>query len=285
MPRLTRLPALLAVLAIVPAVAVAQAAVTPVAVARAAAERVVISAGHVDLGPQFVDGRWTVRLRDDTGDAPQWRGLSELVLHVKDTARTTVPDDPAYAFLGDKGSAIWVLPQVEQAGVVWPGWNTQDPDVTAAIDREVTWRLHGVRGPGRFVLFLNGNFGAPTTIFTTTEPTPQETGIEAGTHVHGNWVFSAPGTYLLDVEMTASTKDRKDVADRQVLRVHVGDDTDPTAAFDVPVTQAEPSAEPRAESGPGPTGDSRWVWVGLGGVVLLVAAVLVVTVSRRRRQR
>ncbi|MER5267606.1 TIGR03773 family transporter-associated surface protein [Actinosynnema sp. NPDC002837] len=268
MPRLTRLLALLAVLV----------TVQPVAVAHAA-EQVVVSDGHVDLGPRFVDGRWTVQLRDDTGDAPQWRALSDVVLHVADTARTTVPDDPAYDFLGDRGGPIWVLPQVEQDGVVWPGWNTQDPEVTAAVEREVTWRLHGVRGPGRFVLFLSGNFGAPTTIFSSAEPAPQETGIEAGTHVHGNWVFGAPGTYLLDVEMAATTKERAQVADRRVLRVHVGDATDPRSAFDVAEAEAKP--EPRAE--PEPASDRSWTWVGLGGGALLVVAVVVAVVLRRRR--
>ncbi|WP_158843872.1 TIGR03773 family transporter-associated surface protein [Saccharothrix deserti] len=270
MPRLTRFLALLAVLAIVQPVAVAQAA-----------EQVVISDGHVDLGPRFADGQWTVQLRDDTGDEPKWRALSDVVLHVAEAAKTAVPDDPAYDFLGDRGSPIWVLPQVEQDGVVWPGWNTQDPEVTAAIDREVTWRLHGVRGPGRFVLFLSGNFGAPTTIFTSTATTPQETGIEVGTHVHGNWVFGAPGTYLLDLEMAASTKDRGEVADRRVLRVHVGDDTDPRSAFDVAVAEPEQQAEPAPEPA-----DSRWwVWVGLGGALLVVAAVVVVVVRRRRGER
>ena len=266
MPRLTRLSALLAVLV----------TLQPVPVAHAAAEQVVLSDGHVDLGPRFVDGRWTVQLRDDTGDEPRWRSLSDVVLHVADTARTTVPDDPAYGFLGDRGGPIWVLPQVEQDGVVWPGWNTQDPEVTAAIDREVTWRLHGVRGPGRFVLFLSGNFGAPTTIFSSTGPTPQETGVEAGTHVHGNWVFGAPGTYLLDLEMAASTKDRGEVADRQVLRVHVGDDTEPRSAFDVAVAEPEQRVEPAA--------DRWWLWGGAASAAVVLVVVLVF-VRRRRGER
>lgn len=251
----------------------------PVAVAQEA-ERVVIAAGHVDLGPRLVDGKWTVQLRDDTGDSPQWRSLSDVVLHVPDAAKTTVPDDAAYAFLGDRGSAVWVLPQVEQNGVVWPGWNTQDPEVAATADREVTWRLHGVRGPARFVLFLNGNFGAPQTIFTSTAPTPQQTGVDVGTHVHGNWVFGAPGTYLLDVEMSTRTKDRRELSDRRVLRVHVGN-TDPRAAFDVPAAKPEqPGAQP-----PKPSAGFPWQWVGLGGLVFLMVVVVVVVLRRRRGER
>jgi len=259
---------------LVPVLALLLAAQPP-AVAQEA-ERVVIEKGHVDLGPRFVDGKWTVQLRDDTGGSPQWRALSDVVLHVPDAAKTTVPDDQAYAFLGDRGSAVWVLPQVEQNGVVWPGWNTQDPEVAKTVEREVTWRLHDVRGPGRFALFLTGNFGAPQQIFSSTASTPQETGVEVGTHVHGNWVFGAPGTYLLDVEMSTRTKDRRELTDRQALRVHVGN-TDPRAAFDVPAAQpGQPSAQPESSAG------FPWLWTGLGGLALAVVVVAVVVVLRRR---
>jgi putative ABC transporter-associated repeat protein len=260
---------------LIPVLALLLSAAQPAAVAQAA-ERVVIEHGHVDLGPRFVDGKWTVQLRDDTGGSPQWRSLSDVVLHVPDAAKTTVPDDQAYSFLGDRGSAVWVLPQVEQNGVVWPGWNTQDPEVAKTVDREVTWRLHGVRGPGRFALFLTGNFGAPQQIFTSTAPTPQGTGVEVGTHVHGNWVFGAPGTYLLDVEMSTRTKDRRELTDRQVLRLHVGN-TDPRAAFDVQAAQPE---QPKAQPAGFP-----WQWAGLGGFVLVAAVVVVVVLRRRRGER
>ncbi|RDI35297.1 putative ABC transporter-associated repeat protein [Lentzea flaviverrucosa] len=262
---------------LVPVLAMLLAA-QPAAVAQEA-ERVVIEDGHVDLGPRFVEGKWTVQLRDDTGDSPQWRALSDVVLHVPDTAKTTVPDDQAYSFLGDRGSGVWVLPQVEQSGVVWPGWNTQDPEVAKTVDREVTWRLHGVRGPGRFALFLTGNFGAPQQIFTSTDSAPQETGVEVGTHVHGNWVFGAPGTYLLDIEMSTRAKDRRELTDRQALRIHVGN-TDPRTAFDVAAAQPEQqTAQPLAQSAGFP-----WQWIGLGGLALVVVA-LVVVVRRRRGER
>src|SRR5687767_463943 len=100
---------------LVPVLALLLAAQPP-AVAQEA-ERIVIEHGHVDLGPRFADGKWTVQLRDDTGGTPQWRALSDVVLHVPDAAKTTVPDDQAYSFLGDRGSSVWVLPQVEQSGV------------------------------------------------------------------------------------------------------------------------------------------------------------------------
>lgn len=258
MPRLIR---------ILTAVLIALLVVHPVA---HAAQPTVIGDGHVDLGPRLVDGRWTFQLRDDTGTEPVWRDLSDVVLQVADVAKTTIPEDPAYAFLGTPGGAIWVLPQVQSPGVVWPGWNTQDPSVAGVIGREVDWRLHGVDGPGRFELFLSGNFGAPEPIFSSDKPYPQETGVEAGTHVHGNWVFTVPGAYSLDLEM--STVDGR--SDRSVLKVHIGPG-DPATAFAEP-TQATTSDDPARS-------DRSWQWIALGTVLLAGTVAGALFTARRRR--
>jgi putative ABC transporter-associated repeat protein len=255
--------------------------VPPVAHAQPAAP-VVIADGHVDLGPRLVDGKWTVEIRDDTGDGPVWRNPSDVVLQVADAARTTVPDDPAYGFLGPPGGEVWVLPQVQDPDVVWPGWNTQDPSITGVVGREVDWRLHGVEGPGRFELFLTGNFGAPETIFSSGRPYPQETGVEAGTHVHGNWVFTAPGAYSLDVEM--ATADGR--GDRATLKVHVGPG-DPATAF--PTAVPSPSTPGTATARPADTttgGGLPTVWIAVaGGVLVLGVATAFVVRSRRASRR
>lgn len=242
---------------------------TPAAHAQAP---VVIADGHVDLGPRLVDGRWTLQIRDDTGDGPVWREPADVVLQIGDAAKTTVPNDPAYAFLGTPGSEVWVLPQVQDQRLVWPGWNTQDPSIAEVVGREVDWRLHGVTGPGRFELFLTGNFGTPQTIFSSGRPYPQETGVEAGTHVHGNWVFTAPGAYSLDVEM--ATADGR--ADRATLKVHVGPG-DPATAF--PTTSSAPPADTRA--GPVEAQGVPWGWIAAGGVLVVA---LVILLSRRARR-
>lgn len=193
--------------------------------------QVVIADGHVDIGPRYVDGEWTFQVRDDTVRPAVWREPSDVVLAAVDAAQVELPDDPAFAFLGEPGSQVWLLPQVQQQGVVWPGWNTEHPDVATTVAREMTWRLHGVEGPGTFVLFLNGEFGAPETIFDGAQPLPQEAGVDANTHVHGNWVFSEPGVYRLDMEMAATNLDGTEVTDRATLQVAVGDGTDPATAF------------------------------------------------------
>ncbi|MEV6281987.1 choice-of-anchor M domain-containing protein [Kribbella sp. NPDC051770] len=257
------------------------APLTPTALAApstAAADPVVISTGHVDLGPHFVDGAWTIGLRDDTIQPAVWRDLDDVVLHANAKARIAVPADPAYAFLGTAGEQIYVIPQVQQDGVIWPGWNTQAPDVEAQVTREVTWSLDAVEGPGVFTLFLNSDFGRPTTIFDSRTPYPQQTGVDVGTHVHGNWTFTTPGTYRLRITMTAHLKNNSTVKDQQTLTLHAGD----TPPQQQPLAKEQPADRSRAEAASTTSNlTGAMVAGGTALVLVLTAAVLI----RRRRTR
>ncbi|MFF7143137.1 TIGR03773 family transporter-associated surface protein [Streptomyces nodosus] len=248
--------------------------------------RTVIGTGHIDLGPRFDHGRWTVQIRDDTVSPAVWRDTADVVLQVNGAARTEVPEDKQFGFLGDPGDPVWLLPQAQRDGVLWPGWNSQDPEVAGTVDREVTWQLTGVEGPGDFVLFLNGSFGTPRIVFDARRKLPQETGIEVNSHVHGNWAFTAPGTYLLDVRMSARTKDGRSHHSERTLRFSVGPQ-DPRRAFATePPTEAGPT--PKAEGAPVEpvrTDESAApLWWGLGAAAA-VGALAAALVLRRGRHR
>jgi surface-anchored protein len=131
----------------------------------------------------------------------------------------------------------------------------------------MTWTLHGVEGPGHFVLFSNGEFGTPEVMFDSAEPFPQEAGVDADTHVHGNWAFSRAGAYVLDISMSATTRDGEPVSDRRTLRFLAGDG-DAAAALE--------AMAPRRESES--AGTAPWL---VGGGVVAVLAVAVLLVARR----
>jgi putative ABC transporter-associated repeat protein len=249
----------------------------PVAIVPApVTEQVVIADGHVDLGPRFVDGKWTIQLRDDTGDPVVWRPLENVVVQATAAAEVSVPADPSYEFLGKPGAKVWVIPQVQQAGVVWPGWNTQDTEVATRVDREMTWKLNGVEGPGAFTLFLNSDFGKPAPVFDSRKPFPQETGVDVNTHVHGNWTFSTPGSYLLDISMTAKLTDGSTVTDRRPLRLYAGPGN-PRDAFKT--TALDAAGEAKAEQSPVRT---AWPWLGGSAVLVALLGVTYALVRRRR---
>lgn len=200
--------------------------------------------GHVDMGPRFVDGEWALMIHDDSVEPSVWRTLDDAVLQVRDAALLPVPDDPNYEFLGlEPGTEVHVVPQTQSPDVVWLGWNTQDPGVLEHVDRGVTMSLVGAEGPGEVTMYLQtGNLEAPDVLWRSTDPDAQPVWVEVNTHTHANWVFSEPGVYLLEVEVSADLISGVTVADTRTVRVAVGDDTDPdearAATFDGPVASS-----------------------------------------------
>ena len=183
-----------------------------------------ISAGHVDLGPRLIDGQWRAGLRHDAESGAVWRDPNQTVLRVSDAAIMTAPNSADYPFLADvAGKPVYVVPQTQNPSVVWLGWNTQDPAVTATIDRGLTMRVGPVSGPGRAWLFLqSGTFGKPL-LLADSGAAPGDVWIDSGTHVHANWAFSAPGTYTATVTFLGTTTAGEAVNASTTLRFAVGD--------------------------------------------------------------
>lgn len=271
-------------------------------------EDAVVTDGHVDVGPRFIDGEWTMLARDDREVPSVWRDPERTVLHLGDAAVLPAPDGPDYEFLGvEPGTPLHVVPQTQAPDVVWLGWNTQDPQVVDAVEQGASLRLDGVDGPGELFVFLQeGVTGPPNVLWNSGEPLPQELWMEVNTHVHANWVFTDPGTYRLDVTMLAELTDGTQAEDQSTLVFAVGQDTDPEEAL-AAVTDADPAAgEPSAGGSPdaSPSSDTAagvpdaqeasassddaglavpvW-WAAAAGLVLLL--VLVVRVVRARRAR
>jgi putative ABC transporter-associated repeat protein len=255
--------------------------------------RAVLETGHVDIGPRLRDGRWAIQIHDDHAVPSVWREPADTVLRVRDAARLQIPDDPAYAFLGEPpGTQVHVVPQTEKQGVVWIGWNTQDPGVIGAIDRGVTMTLRGVQGPGGVTVFLqSGNLGAPQVLWSSAKPLPQPMWVETNTHTHANWVFGRPGAYQLAVDISADLADGTTATASTVLRVAVGDATEPDydTAFTAPLAAGSASA-PAATADEPDTAAGTWqtptlISAGLLAVLIIVALVARQAAVRRRAER
>ena len=268
-----------------------------------------ISVGHVDLGPRLIDGQWRAGLRHDAESGAVWRDPNQTVLRVNDAAIMTAPNSADYPFLADvAGKPVYVVPQTQNPSVVWLGWNTQDPAVTATIDRGLTMRVGPVSGPGRAWLFLqSGTFGKPL-LLADSGAAPGDVWIDSGTHVHANWAFSAPGTYTATVTFLGTTTAGEAVSASTTLRFAVGDAASASealamaapAAVDSPSAGASASssgAAPAASGAADPAGSSSasgaasgglpdWAFLAIIAVAaasLLVIGALVVARSRRSR--
>lgn len=240
--------------------------------------RQVIADGHVDMGPQLSGDSWTIRIKDDRTSPAVWRETADVVLWVKDNAKVSVP--AGADFLGAQGDPVWLLPQSQQPGIVWPGWNTQHQSVVSGVKDNVTWTLKGVDGPGRFALFLTGSFGKAEVLFDSTRSFPQQLAIPLNTHAHGNWAFSKPGRYRLAVQMSGTTTAGEAVTDTKTLAIAVGDNTDPTGGFGSGGGSAGDGPDP---GGPLPRTGAGWVRLASAvGLVLVLAGALLLLLARRR---
>lgn len=270
-----------------------------------------IAVGHVDLGPRLIDGQWRAGLRHDAESGAVWRDPNQTVLRVSDAAVMTAPDSADYPFLADvAGKPVYVVPQTQNPGVVWLGWNTQDPAVTATIDRGLTMRVGPVSGPGRAWLFLqSGTFGKPL-LLADSGAAPGDVWIDSGTHVHANWAFSAPGTYTATVTFLGTTTAGEAVSASTTLRFAVGDAASASEALAMAAPAAAPAdrasasssasssgAAPAASGAADPADSSSaagaasgglpdWAFLAIIAVAaasLLVIGALVVARSRRSR--
>ena len=268
-----------------------------------------ISVGHVDLGPRLIDGQWRAGLRHDAESGAVWRDPNQTVLRVNDAAIMTAPDSADYSFLADvAGKPVYVVPQTQNPGVVWLGWNTQDPAVTATIDRGLTMRVSPVSGPGRAWLFLqSGTFGKPL-LLADSGAAPGDVWIDSGTHVHANWAFSAPGTYTATVTFLGTTTTGEAVSASTTLRFAVGDAASASEALAMAAPAAAPAggasasssasssgaapaasgaADP-ASSAPGAASGGLPDWAFLAIIAVAAASLLVIgalVVARSRRSR
>jgi putative ABC transporter-associated repeat protein len=257
--------------------------------------RAVLADGHVDIGPRFVDGRWTLLVHDDRAKAdPEgrsvWRPPAGAVIQVRDEATLQVPDDPAYAFLrSEPGTDVFVVPQTQNPDVVWVGWNTQDPEVMESIDRGVTMTMTGVQGPGELVVYLqSGDFAEPDVLWDS-QAEPKPIWVDVNTHTHANWVFSKPGAYLVQVKIEADLVDGSTVSDTRELRFAVGSSTSTDEAFAATwQNAAKPapaaSGTPRAASETG-AGLPMGVLLAAGAVLLTVAFVVMAARGRGAKRR
>jgi surface-anchored protein len=176
----------------------AVAAVATVALAAAPAgagvRPVVISQGHVDvLDIGYEEGELEMAVHDANGE----HDPDDVLLVALPEARTTVPDDPAYGFLGDPGDPVWVLPEVADPGLLFPGLSAEEIETGVFAGDTVGLRLVRVSGPGDVAAFGSDEFGAPEVVFDSSDGLPDRTDVSVASHVHQSWAFERPGTYRL----------------------------------------------------------------------------------------
>lgn len=187
----------------------------------------VLSSGHIDFGSRIVNGSLRSLVKDGTTQSVVWREPASTVLWLKPAARVTSPGGAFSSLLGPAGASAWQVPQTQQPGLIWLGWNTEQ--ITNAQARSgVSWTLDSVDGPGTVSVYELASFGAPVPVLTAGGTFT----IPLNTHAHGNWAFSKEGVYKLHFTQSVTLANGQTSTDRQVLTIAVGE-TDPRKALGV----------------------------------------------------
>jgi surface-anchored protein len=165
-----------------------------------------ISDGHVDaLDVDYEAGDLTLDVRDhNASPTDDDVDPATVTLNAVAASKTTVPASPAYSFLGPAGSDVWILPQTQRAGVLWPGWDTNDVPAGVLQNDRVTLRLLSASGPGSFAVYTVNSFGTPSVVLNTADGVPDSFLVNRGAHAHANWAFRAAGTYTLVFEVAGT---------------------------------------------------------------------------------
>ncbi|MGM1065400.1 choice-of-anchor M domain-containing protein [Saccharothrix sp. Mg75] len=157
-----------------------------------------VDSGHVDVfGVAFEDGAFDLHVHDETNDVEH--APSEVLLVAKSAAKTTVPADPAYAFLGAPGAPVWVLPEIEDPNLIWPGIATEEVEPGVFVEGSLRLKVTRAYGPGDFSIFTTDAVGAPNVLVDSGNGLPDRIDLTADNHVHANWAFEAAGYYRVTV--------------------------------------------------------------------------------------
>ncbi len=239
---------------------------TPAPASSLLRDPVEIARGHLDVRLTQVSGKggvtYGLAVKDDSltnARTSVLRTVGSTTLAVAPNARFVRPaslSDPSYDVLGPVGTANYVLPETQNSDIVWPGLSTEGIDY-AALPEGADLTLHLAEAPqgARVAFFQGGTFGAGAKVhFDSTKGDGVVHTTEA-THMHGNWVFSAPGTYR--IEVGARSGDRQ-LAEPQSFTVIVrsGRHNEAPAPADeepVPTPSPGPSPVPEPVPTPGPT--------------------------------
>jgi putative ABC transporter-associated repeat protein len=225
----------------------------------------VLNDGHVDIASVLEGASLGTRIKDTTRSGePVWRDPATTILQLLPGTQATVPESPAFRFLGAAGATVYQVAQTQQPGLLWPGWSTEAIPI-AATTGGVAWALTGVTGPGEFALYQTADFGTPTVLFNTRDgiTAADRFTIPKNTHAHGSWAFSEPGAYCLAFARAVVLGDGTAASDNFNLAVAVGwtDVMDlapaacPKDAAEVPA-QDGPDAEDAAGANAGDPHDS-----------------------------
>lgn len=164
---------------------------------------VTLSSGHVDaIDVNWVSNNFSVKVLDDTVNPAVEHDPADVIFSVPVGAKTTIPSGAKWAFLGNAGDPVWILPQSQNLSLLWLGWNTNGVPSGVLQGNNMQFKLTAVSGPNGFSMYQVGALGQVTVLYDNEDGLPDSRTINVNTHGHANWAFEAAGDYAITFEVT-----------------------------------------------------------------------------------
>lgn len=183
----------------------------------------------------------------------------EIFFHLPATDQTRVATPAGFDFVAPEGQPIFLAPQTQIPGVVWPGWNTEDIAPGTVKGDNLTFELTNTKAPegGSVEVFQESLFGV-NRVFSSDDPAYSRYTQSTHAHVHSNWAFTAQGVYTLTFKVSGELADGTPVSDTQDYTFVVGDvpGAQPSAPATETAAPTAPEADASAPSTPAPVESS-----------------------------
>ena len=222
-----------------------------------------IARGHLDVRLTQASGEggltYGLAVKDDSltnARTSVLRTVGSTTLAVAPNARFVRQaslSDPSYDVLGPVGTATYVLPETQNSDIVWPGLSTEGIDY-AALPEGADLTLHLAQAPegARVAFFQGGTFGAGAKAHFDSSKGDGLVHTTEATHMHGNWVFSAPGTYRIEVGARSGERSLVEPQSFTVIVRSGRHNEQPAPVEEEPVPTPSPGPSPVPEPVPTP---------------------------------
>ena len=236
---------------------------TPAPASSLLSDPVEIGRGHLDVRLTQASGEggltYGLAVKDDSltnARTSVLRTVGSTTLAVAPNARFVRPaslSDPSYDVLGPVGTATYVLPETQNSDIVWPGLSTEGIDY-AALPEGADLTLHLAQAPegARVAFFQGGTFGAGAKVHFDSSKGDGLVHTTEATHMHGNWVFSAPGTYRIEVGARSGARSLVEPQSFTVIVRSGRHNEQPAPVEEEPVPTPSPGPSPVPEPVPTP---------------------------------
>lgn len=173
----------------------------------AAAQVTYLTNQHMDFRLQYHPAATGSNRLDMVVDYdPGIRGTNTEIYIVGQTnAKTAIPGNANFAFLGTPGAPVWILPQSQNINLPYIGVSAEDgkysTDIPSGVfNSPMALELVSVEGPGNFFVWSVAGAGQPPNVKMIATngviPAPYNAAtIAVGNHDHNNWAFSTNGLY------------------------------------------------------------------------------------------